>query len=217
MSGKILVVDDNRAIRERLAELLNKEGYEVTTASSGNEAIDIIRRRNFDLAIVDLVMPEIDGMEVLREIKRVSGDTKVIMITAFATVQSAVEAMKRGASDYISKPFRIEDIRATIRRVLEEARFEKKQHSALDESSYMDAYKIVKALANPIRKEIMMLLDKHGKCRFVDIKQTLKIRDAPKLSFHLRELKSAGLIEQDSERVYFLSEKGMEVVKKFFG
>lgn len=122
MKPKILVVDDERDICRALEFLLKAEGYSVVTALSGEEAIERIKAEHFDVVLTDLKMEKIDGIEVLEKTKELSSDTAVIIMTAFASVESAVEAMKKGAADYIVKPFLNEEIRITVKRVLEQKR-----------------------------------------------------------------------------------------------
>lgn len=327
---KILVVDDEETARITLETLLKKEGHDVTIAKNGKEAIEKIKSDTFDVALVDLVMPDMDGMFVLNEIKTSNPGTHIIMITGFGTIESAVEAMKVGATDYISKPFKKNEIENLVRRTLEEARFTgrfekvedaedgfelfknllthgspglcitkqdpdtlknnydldeipivplegldklasdiddfirkndnavvlidgieqlitqssiesmKKFISELNESlSESDSRAIVlydskevnarvssdfmQVIARPytsqiseivshqLRREIIRFLGQNKISIFTTIKQELDVEDPPKLSFHLRSLKVAGIIEQDSERRYFLTERGEKV------
>lgn len=120
--GSILVVDDDRAIRESLNSLLSDKGYDVLTVEDGHQAIDAVRQREWDVAMVDLKMPGIDGLEVLREVTKMSPNTKVIIITGYATVESAVEAMKQGAIDYIAKPFTVDELLIRLEKTLENVR-----------------------------------------------------------------------------------------------
>ena len=115
----ILVVDDEPSIREFLQIMLEREGYQVSCADNGKTAIKLFEQEQYDVVIADIRMPKVNGFEVLTEIKRLSPETKVIMITAFASFESAVESMKEGAYDYITKPFNIDEVKATIRRALE--------------------------------------------------------------------------------------------------
>ncbi len=115
----ILVVDDEKDICMALNILLTKEGYAVKEAYNGEQALDRIRKENFDIVMTDIKMEKMDGFEVLREAQKISAETSVIMMTAFASVGSAVEAMRAGASDYITKPFINDEIRLTIRRILQ--------------------------------------------------------------------------------------------------
>ena len=118
--ARILVVDDEKQMRFLLRRLLRNAGHDlVTTAANGPEALEQLRRQSFDLAIVDLVMPKIGGMEVLEEARKLDPAMSVIMLTAHASVSSAVKAMKAGAYDYVTKPFHVEEMKAAVGRALE--------------------------------------------------------------------------------------------------
>ncbi len=115
---KILVVDDDQGMREFLEIMLTQEGYGVTAADDAEKALALFRKEAFDLVITDLKMPKIDGIDFLREIKDLSPETLVILITAYASGDTAVNAMKEGAFDYLEKDFKIEDLKAVIRNAL---------------------------------------------------------------------------------------------------
>jgi two-component system response regulator AtoC len=119
-STYLLVVDDDPVTIDLLKEVLSKEGYEVSTALSGEEAIRQGMDNLFDIVITDVRMGEKDGMEVLRFFKKNTPDTTVIMITAFGSIETAIEAIREGAYDYISKPFKLDEIKFTIKRALEQ-------------------------------------------------------------------------------------------------
>ena len=119
---KILVVDDEKSLREVLSIMLKRAGYTVTEASDGDEAIGHVNKEIYDLVITDLRMPKADGMDVLKAVKSSSPDTVVLVITAFATSDSAVEAMKQGAYDYLTKPFQVDEVQWIIRNALEKRR-----------------------------------------------------------------------------------------------
>ncbi|MDP2754018.1 MAG: sigma-54 dependent transcriptional regulator [Nitrospirota bacterium] len=121
-NGKILVVEDEKSMREVLKILLDGENYEVMTASDGLEGLSSLDKDIFDLVITDMKMPKADGFQVLKKVKEISPDTIVIMITAFGTKETAIEATKLGAYDYINKPFNIDEIRLIVRRSLEKKR-----------------------------------------------------------------------------------------------
>lgn len=116
---KVLVVDDDEAIRISLKQVLVKEGHITTVAENGLLALEQLKRNHFDLALVDLKMPGIDGMSLLKEIRNHDPSTDVIIITGFATVETAVEAIKYGAYDYIQKPFSIATIRLVLNKIAE--------------------------------------------------------------------------------------------------
>ena len=115
----ILVVDDDRGMREFLDIMLTQEGYRVKCAKEGKEALELCKKQKFDLAITDLKMPKVDGIEFLRSIKDLSPETMVILITAYASGETAVTAMQEGAYDYIEKNFDVEDLKNTVREALD--------------------------------------------------------------------------------------------------
>jgi two-component system response regulator PilR (NtrC family) len=116
---RILVVDDERSMRELLAIVLRREGYEVLLAENGRTAIDLLEREPVDLLISDIKMPDLSGVDVLRAAKRVDQDILGIMITAFASTETAVEAMRLGACDYLSKPFDVDLLKMKVREKIE--------------------------------------------------------------------------------------------------
>ena len=121
---KILVVDDEKSMRDFLAIVLKKDGYYVVTASEGEEAIRVIQKEIFDLVITDIKMAKLNGLEVLRAVKETAPQTIVLMITAFASTETAVEAMKEGAYDYIMKPFQIDEVKLIIKNALEKKKLQ---------------------------------------------------------------------------------------------
>lgn len=121
-SGAILVVDDEEIMREILETLLTREGYAVRLASSGEEGLALARSLPFDVAIVDIMMPGLNGIATLDELKRIDEDLTVIIITAYASVESAISAMKAGAFDYITKPFKNDEVLVVVRNALERRR-----------------------------------------------------------------------------------------------
>lgn len=120
--NRILVVDDEKGMRDFLSIMLKKDGYEVMSAENGAEALSLIQSEIFDLVISDVKMPDTNGIDLLRAIKDLSAETVVIMITAYGTTESAVEAMKLGAYDYITKPFKVDEMRLIIQKALEKGR-----------------------------------------------------------------------------------------------
>src|SRR5512133_390360 len=121
-NGSILVIDDEEIMREILQTLLEREGYDVRLASSGPEALALARGSSFDAAVVDVMMPEMDGLTTLDELKKLDDDLPVIMITAFASVETAIAAMKRGAFDYVTKPFKNDEVLVVLRNAIERRR-----------------------------------------------------------------------------------------------
>lgn len=121
-SHKILVVDDEQNMRVALFEALSRNGHEVAVAENGQMALEMIARISPDLVITDIKMPEMDGLELLRQVKALRPDLPVVIMTGFATVDTAVEAMKQGAFDYLLKPFPVEVIEETVARVFTQLR-----------------------------------------------------------------------------------------------
>jgi CheY-like chemotaxis protein/DNA-binding transcriptional ArsR family regulator len=129
---RLLVVDDDKVFREELGELLREDGHSVTSEGSVAKALDVLGTAEFDVVLTDLKMPRASGMELLREVRSRWPRTMVVMITGFATIETALEAMKGGAFDYIRKPFRIEQVRETLRLADQEREFEAPPGSARD-------------------------------------------------------------------------------------
>ena len=125
LKDKILVADDEKSMREFMDIMLKKEGYKVTLASNGEEVMKLIEKDIFDLALVDIRMPRQDGISVLKRIKSISPETVVIVITAYASADTAIKAMKEGAYDYITKPFKIDEIKLIIQNALEKKHLQK--------------------------------------------------------------------------------------------
>ncbi|MBW2637262.1 MAG: sigma-54-dependent Fis family transcriptional regulator [Deltaproteobacteria bacterium] len=115
---KILVVDDDQGMREFLEIMLTREGYDVSSAGDGNDALKLCKKNRFDLVITDLKMPKVDGIDVLKAIKENSPETMVILITAYASGDTAIAAMNEGAYDYLEKNFDIEDLKVVVRDAL---------------------------------------------------------------------------------------------------
>jgi len=125
IKGNILVVDDEKSMREILEIFLKSEGYGVSIAENGEKAIEAIKNDIFDLIITDMKMPKVGGLELLKNVKQITPDTVVVIITAFGTTDSAVEAMKLGAYDYIQKPFQLDNIRLVVKNALEKQKLQK--------------------------------------------------------------------------------------------
>ena len=131
--GIIHVIDDEPVIRDVLGQLLTSEGYEVELSSSGEEALDKFSSSSCDVILLDLLMPGMDGIEVLRRIRKIDPVAAVIIITAYASVESAIAAMKIGALDYIQKPFKHDDLLMTIEKAIERRRLQEENLRLKDE------------------------------------------------------------------------------------
>src|SRR6187399_2955524 len=115
---QILVVDDEANLRRVLSIQLTRDGYEVHTAEDGEAALAFLKEHHIDLVITDLRMPKVDGMDLLRRAQKIDAELPVVMITAHGTVDNAVEALKSGAFDYLTKPFDQIEVRAIVRKAL---------------------------------------------------------------------------------------------------
>ena len=117
--GNVMVVDDEENIREVLSSYLKSLGYAVVSAVDGEDALTKFKRGNFDLIISDLLMPTVDGLELLKKIREQDRNVIFLMITGYPSIETAVEAIKKGAYDYITKPFHMEDVKIRIERAFE--------------------------------------------------------------------------------------------------
>jgi len=167
--GKILIIDDEQIIHEVLGDLLTSEGYDVEKSLTGEEALERHASQSFDLVLLDLLMPGMDGLEVLKTLRKTSPLVVVIIITAYASVESAISAMKSGAFDYIQKPFKHDELLLTVKRALEHKRLQEENLRLKDElkrkfsfeniigkSKVMqDVFEVIKAAA-PTRSTILL-------------------------------------------------------------
>jgi len=119
MKNTILVVDDEKEICDLFQDTLTQEGYQVLTATNGKEAVSLGKQNRFDLALLDIKMPGMDGIEVFQKLKKVKKDMQVIMLTGYGNLKTAKEAMRLGAYDYLTKPFDFELVKNIIREALE--------------------------------------------------------------------------------------------------
>jgi two-component system response regulator HydG len=120
--AQILVVDDDKTMRDACHQILTRQGFQVEQAASARQGLGLLERRSFDVILLDLVMPDLDGLETLKKIKAVDNDCEVIIITGYGSIPTAVEAMKAGAFHFLSKPFAPDDLRTVLTRALEKRR-----------------------------------------------------------------------------------------------
>jgi DNA-binding NtrC family response regulator len=121
----LLVIDDEQIALKNLSHILKGEGYAVTASQSGGQALEVLKEQEFDLILTDLKMEKVDGMDILRFARETRPETEVIMITGYATVDSAIAAMKSGAYHYIAKPYKIDEVRKVVKEALEKRRLKK--------------------------------------------------------------------------------------------
>jgi DNA-binding NtrC family response regulator len=142
--GKLLIVDDEKIALKNLVHVLKKDGYDVTGAQSGAAALALIESQLFDVVLTDLKMEKVDGMQVLKKCRERNSDIEVIVITGYATPESAVDAMKRGAFYYIAKPFRLEEVRQVVGEAMEKIRLKRENHQLREQiESYQGRVKII--------------------------------------------------------------------------
>lgn len=142
--GKILIIDDEQIALKNLEHVMKKEGYEVLSTQSGQNALRFLDERRFDVVITDLKMDKVDGMQILKKSRTVAPDTEVIMITGYATVQTAIQAMKRGAYDYITKPFKLDEVRLVVQEAIEKVRLKRENEQLREQiESYQGKVRII--------------------------------------------------------------------------
>jgi DNA-binding NtrC family response regulator len=125
MEQQILIIDDEAIALQNLMHVLKKEGYSILGTQSSTEALELLTRERFDLVLTDLKMEKVDGMQILSRTREMHPDTEVIMITGYATLETAIEAMKLGAYHYIAKPFKLEEVRKVVKEALEKVRLKR--------------------------------------------------------------------------------------------
>ncbi len=125
MAARILVIDDEESMCNFMEIMLSKEGYQVSTVDSGKKGVSLLKQEYYDLVIADLNMPEMTGIEVLKEIRTFKQNQDLIVMTAYASVDTAIEAMKQGAADYVTKPFKIDEIKLAIDKVMNRRNLQK--------------------------------------------------------------------------------------------
>ncbi|NNK12982.1 MAG: response regulator [Desulfofustis sp.] len=205
MSERIHVIDDDLDLRTSIVEILEQNGFEASSFETAEQALQAIEIVAPSLAIVDNMMPGMGGMTFIQLLKKEHPQVKIIMITAFSTVDNAVAAMKSGADDYLAKPFRRDDLLMAVRRTLEELKFEKEMIGpGMDEA--------FACLSNETRRKILVTLSTKGKMRFMDITRYLEISDHTKVNFHLKNLKANSLVSQNRDKFYSLTTQGKKMV-----
>jgi DNA-binding response OmpR family regulator len=202
---KILVVDDDSELRENICEILNQAGFETLPAQSGEIALELVDN-SIDLILLDMIMPGIGGTASLPLFKQRHPSLRIVMVTAFATVENAVEAMRRGADDYVTKPFKTDELLMTIRKNIEEAKF-------LACRSSIDMEQTFSTLSNTMRRDLLHIIGREGRIRFMDLARSVEVDDHTKMNFHLKILKEAGLVRQDPRKLYSLSAEGKRVIE----
>ncbi|MCL9780185.1 response regulator [Vibrio sp. S4M6] len=204
MTLKLLLAEDDEQLREVLIEALTLESFDVSAYTNAEDALDAAANDHFDIALFDVVMSGMTGIEALSTLRRLHPNMGVIITTAFATVDIAVDAMKKGADEFLTKPFNLATLSITLKRV----HAERAPKTPIDERS--DDL-IFNALSNPIRRMAVKQLKAHRKLKFMDLCRVVGVEDHTKFNFHLKQLVNCGLVEKEQGRVYSLTEKGLQV------
>lgn len=212
----VIVIDDDLDLRESIVEILADHGVTAIACETAEAAITKIKLHRPQVVIVDNMMPGMGGMSLLPLVKRDFPGVKIIMITAFSTVDNAVTAMKSGADDYLAKPFKRDDLLMAVKRNIEVLKFEEQlANPCMDET--------LSCLSNQIRRQILVILSKRGNVRFMDLTRHLGISDHTKVNFHLKNLLANNLISKDQKKRYTLTAEGEKMVdclnllsRKFF-
>ncbi len=218
---KVIVVDDDVSILRILKQLLKDKGYNVFAASDGKEAIELISVNDFDLVITDLMMPENNGLEVLRKAKEKNPKTQVIMITGFATLDSAIEALKLGAFDYIRKPFKLAEFDVTIRNAVDKIHLIKSNEMLLKhlKESHKRLQETVKNSVSVIEKDIEALDTTEGDGEMEVLRAEVLNKYGlvgNTVPFHMRNEEEEGAVMLDEmERLGQLLEKGIITREEF--
>ncbi|AEH23330.1 two component, sigma54 specific, transcriptional regulator, Fis family [Thermodesulfobacterium geofontis OPF15] len=157
---KILVVDDEKLTLKNLKYILTKEGYEVKAVDNGMSALNLLKNEEFDLVITDLKMDMVSGLDILEKCKEWYPDTEVIMITAYGSIDSAIQAMKLGAYHYITKPFRLDELKILVKEALEKVRIKKENKRLKEEFERLKGTVVHIITQNPEMKKILELAEK---------------------------------------------------------
>ncbi len=188
-TARILVVDDEKVIREILADFLTMEGYVVHAVEDGALALEELHQRSYNLVISDLKMPNMSGLELIQKISEESIPVITVIMTGFGTVETAIEAMKKGAYDYILKPFKVEEVIHIVQRGLDRQRL---QHENIRLKDALSIYKISEAIATSlsVEKVLDLVLD-----------ATIDTVDADVVSLLLEDPKHAGRFSERMRKV----------------
>jgi DNA-binding NtrC family response regulator len=154
---RILIIDDDDGIRGLLGEFLEMEGYEVKLSPDGERGIDAIHQEKFDLVITDLKMPGIDGIKILQELKRSHPETIGIVLTGYASVESAIQAMKLGAFDYLTKPINLEEFKVCVSKALEFNRIKKENRTLREHLKERYHFKNIIGISDPMQKVFSLM------------------------------------------------------------
>jgi DNA-binding NtrC family response regulator len=202
----VLIAEDDHELRRNMVDILQLEGYQVTDVDSAEAAITACDQQNYDIALLDLVMSGMTGVEAISNLRQLNPYMAVVIVTAYATVDTAVDAMKKGADNVITKPFNSSVLIVTIKRSIQEKLL-------LKTTNDIDPDCVYAALANALRRETLRQLGTHKQLKFMDLCRLVGVADHTKFNFHLRQLKKAGLVMQNESKIYILTSTGQFVLQ----
>ncbi|MBB1428010.1 response regulator [Shewanella sp. SG44-2] len=202
----VLIAEDDYELRRNMVDILQLEGYQVTDVDSAEAAIAACERHNYDIALLDLVMSGMTGVEAISNLRQLNPFMAVVILTAYATVDTAVDAMKKGADNVMTKPFNSSVLIITIKRSIQEKLL-------LKTTNDIDPDSVYAALANVLRRETLKQLGTHKQLKFMDLCRLVGVADHTKFNFHLRQLKKAGLVMQNENKIYILTNTGKFVLQ----
>ncbi|PSW21419.1 ArsR family transcriptional regulator [Photobacterium sanctipauli] len=206
MTSKILVVEDDEMLRVNIVDILEAAEYEVFQVDSADQAINLCQTHIFEVAILDYLLPGMTGTEAISNLRQYNPNLSVILVTAFATVDIAVDAMQKGANDFIPKPFSSQKLLMTVKRCIAEK-------ALLPDTAGLNMDKVYSTLSNPIRRDIIKHLAEHPSLKFMEICRLVEVEDHTKLNFHIQQLKKSELIVQGDNREYRLSKAGEHIFR----
>lgn len=209
MNLKILVAEDDLDLREVIVEALTIGGYSVEAYESAEQAISCASRHQYDIALLDYVMEGMSGIDAIAVLKQLNPNMGIIIMTAFGTIDAAVEAMKKGADEFLTKPIDVKTLLVTLRKIYAEKHFK-------SGNSDVDSDLIFGALANPIRRNVIYQLKTHQKLKFMDLCRLVGVDDHTKFNFHLRQLIKSGMVEKYEDKEYSLTKMGKEIEARLF-
>ncbi|MCF4174176.1 response regulator [Vibrio sp. McD22-P3] len=204
MTLRLLLAEDDKELQEALIEALSLESFDVVAFDNAEDAIEAALVQHFDVALLDVVMPGITGIEALSSLRRIHPNIGIVISTAFATVDVAVDAMKKGADEFLTKPFNLTTVSTTLKRI-------HAQRSPKSPKLERDDDLVFSALSNPIRRQVLKQLRLHRKMKFMDLCRVVAVEDHTKFNFHLRQLVKAGLVFKGEGKIYSLTQMGLQV------
>lgn len=201
---KILIIEDDAILRQSIEAVLGLENYFVSGCESVEIAVEVLKENSFDIILLDVMLAGMSGIEGITLLKYIQPSIAIIIMTAYATVDLAVDAMKKGADEFLTKPFDMETLSVSIRKVVQ-----KHQPKTVKEERNEDL--IFSALANPIRRTVIKQLHLYHQVKFMDLCRLVDIEDHTKFNFHLRQLINCGIVKKLNRKEYTLTDLGRDL------